>query len=46
MNDVYGVNVYRLNRANGESLLDALEQYGQLEKLYSLIMAELTYVEE
>ncbi|UHG93243.1 antA/AntB antirepressor family protein [Spirosoma oryzicola] len=46
MNDVYGVNVYRLNRAAGESLLDALEQYGQLEKLYSLIMAELTYVEE
>lgn len=46
MNEVYVINVYRLIRVGGESLLDALERYGHLDKLYSLIMAELTYVEE
>lgn len=44
--DVYGVNVYRLMRTGGESLIDALERYGHLDRVYSLIMAELTYVEE
>ena len=46
MHDVYGINVYRLVRGAGESLLDALERYGHLDRLYSLVMAELTYSEE
>lgn len=44
--DVYTINVYRLNRASGESILDAVERYGHLDKMYGLITAELTYVEE
>lgn len=46
MFDVYGVNVRRLIRTGSESLLDAVERYGYLEKLYSLIQAELSYTEE
>ena len=44
--DVYSINVYRLSRMGNESLLDAVERYGHLDRLYSLVMAELTYVEE
>lgn len=46
MNEVYRINVYRLSRANGASILDTIERYGHLDKVYGLIMAELTYVEE
>ncbi|MVM35243.1 hypothetical protein GO755_34800 [Spirosoma sp. HMF4905] len=46
LNEVWSVNVYRLIRLNGESLLDAIERYGYLDKMYGLIMAELKYVEE
>lgn len=46
MHDVYGVSVYRLLRQSGESLLDALERYGHLDKMYSLIMAELVFATE
>lgn len=28
--DVYGVNVHRLNRASGETILDTIERYGRL----------------
>lgn len=44
--DVYGINTYRLQRIGNESILDALERYGHLDRLYSLVMAELSYVEE
>ncbi|MVM35274.1 hypothetical protein GO755_34955 [Spirosoma sp. HMF4905] len=46
LNEVWSINVYRLIRLNGESLLDAIERYGHLDKMYGLIMAELKYVEE
>lgn len=42
---MYAVNVYRLKRYGKESYLDALERYGHLDRLYSLIMAELHYEE-
>ncbi|MBD2753756.1 antA/AntB antirepressor family protein [Spirosoma validum] len=44
--DVYSINVYRLTRAGTESMLDALERYGHLDKVYGLVMAELSYSEE
>ncbi|WP_020603273.1 antA/AntB antirepressor family protein [Spirosoma spitsbergense] len=43
---VYGIDVYRLMKGPEESILDAIERYGHLDRLYSLIMAELTYTEE
>ncbi|OJW78450.1 antA/AntB antirepressor family protein [Spirosoma sp. 48-14] len=46
MHDVYGVNVHRLQRKPGEYILDAIERYGHLDRLYSLIMAELNYNED
>ncbi|MBO0947242.1 antA/AntB antirepressor family protein [Fibrella forsythiae] len=42
---VYGLNVYMLTRRSGESLLDAVERYGYLDRLYALIMAELAYTD-
>ncbi|WP_165358820.1 Rha family transcriptional regulator [Spirosoma sordidisoli] len=39
--DVYGVNSYRLQRVGNESILDALERYGHLDRLYALLKAEL-----
>lgn len=44
--DVYSINVYRLTRIGAEGLLDALERYGHLDRMYSLVMAELTYSED
>jgi phage anti-repressor protein len=44
--EVYGISVYRLQRIGTESIVDAVERYGHLDKLYSLIMAELNYAEE
>ncbi|RYC70858.1 hypothetical protein EQG79_01520 [Spirosoma sordidisoli] len=38
---IYGIDVYQLFRGERESILDALEKYGHLERLYGLIMAEL-----
>lgn len=46
MYDVYGVSVYRLIRVGRENIVDAIERYGHLDRLYSLIQAELTYSEE
>jgi anti-repressor protein len=46
LHDVYGINVYRLIRTSGESLLDAIERYGHLDRIYALITSELHYVEE
>lgn len=46
LQQVYGVNVYRLQRLKGETLLDALERYGHMDRLYSLVCAELSYSEE
>ncbi|GAB3883440.1 Rha family transcriptional regulator [Spirosoma agri] len=43
--DVYGINVYKLPRASKESILDAIERHAHLDRLYSLITAELTYSE-
>ncbi|CCH02009.1 hypothetical protein FAES_4009 [Fibrella aestuarina BUZ 2] len=45
MQQVYGVNVWSLTRKPGESVLDALETYGQLDRLYALVQAELAYQE-
>ncbi|WP_020603258.1 Rha family transcriptional regulator [Spirosoma spitsbergense] len=44
--EVYGVNAHRLMRTSGESVIDSIERYGHLDKVYSLIMAELAYNEE
>lgn len=46
MMEVYGVNVYRLIRVGRESILDAIERYGHLDRLYSLVMAELSYSDD
>ncbi|QDK80817.1 hypothetical protein EXU85_20280 [Spirosoma sp. KCTC 42546] len=46
LNEVWSINVYRLIRLSGESMLDAIERYGHLDKIHGLIMAELKYVEE
>ncbi len=46
MQQVYGVDVRRLIRLSGESYLDAIERYGHLDRLYSLVAAELHYSEE
>ena len=43
--DVYGINVYRLQRGSHESFLDALERYNHLDRLYGLIAAELIAVD-
>lgn len=44
--EVYGISVYRLMRTGKESLLDAVEKYGHLDRLYSLIEAELVVVDQ
>lgn len=46
MAEVYGIHVRRLVKYPGASLLDTIERYGHLERLYSLIMAELSYSED
>ncbi|MVM30475.1 hypothetical protein GO755_10555 [Spirosoma sp. HMF4905] len=46
MYEVYSVSVYRLIRIGKESVLDAIERYGQLDHLYTLVMSELHYAEE
>ncbi|MCX6218338.1 antA/AntB antirepressor family protein [Spirosoma sp.] len=46
MQQVFGIDIRRLRRGSGESYLDAIERYGHLEKLYSLVVAELEYIEE
>ncbi|MVM34212.1 hypothetical protein GO755_29545 [Spirosoma sp. HMF4905] len=46
MFEVYSISVYRLVRMGTESLLDAVERYGHLDRLYSLVMAELHYNED
>lgn len=46
MYEVYAVNVYRLIRGGRESIVDAIERYGHLDRLYSLIQAELVFTEE
>lgn len=46
LQQVYGINAYRLVKQSGESILDALERYGHLDKVKALISAELAYVEE
>lgn len=44
--DVYGINAYRLQRGPGESMIDAVERYGHLDRLDNLIRAELAYRDE
>lgn len=44
--EVYGINTHRLVKGPRESLLDVLERYGHLDRLYSLIIAELAYTDE
>jgi phage anti-repressor protein len=44
--EVYRISVYRLQRIGTESIVDAIERYGHLNELYSLIMSELHYSEE
>lgn len=44
--DIYSINVHRLIRQEGESLLDAVERYGHLDQLYSLALAELIHTED
>lgn len=41
MFEVFAVSVQRLNRAHGESILDAIERYGKMKELYSLAVNEL-----
>ncbi|QMW06365.1 hypothetical protein [Spirosoma foliorum] len=43
---IWGVNVYTLPRNERESLIDAAERDGHLERIYSLISAELIFPEE
>jgi hypothetical protein len=43
---IYGIDAHRLQRIGSESMLDAIERYGHLDRLYTLIMAELTYSED
>ncbi len=43
--EVHSINVHRLQRTAGESMLDALERYGYLDRLYSLVRQELNYPE-
>jgi phage anti-repressor protein len=42
----FGIVIYETHRIGKESYLDAIERLGHLDKLYSLVMAELTYSEE
>jgi hypothetical protein len=44
--EVYGISIYRLVRIGAESMLGALERYGHMDRLYALVMSELTYSEE
>jgi anti-repressor protein len=46
LHELYCINVYRLLRKEGETILDALERYNHLDKVYGLIVAELTYSED
>lgn len=39
--EIYGLNVYQLQRRAGESLLDAVERYGHLDRLLAVVTAEL-----
>jgi len=41
----FGINPYKLKQGR-ENILDALERHGHLDRLYSLIRAELAYTEE
>ncbi|MBO0947274.1 antA/AntB antirepressor family protein [Fibrella forsythiae] len=45
MQSNWGINVYQYPRRNGESLIDLVERYGYLHKLYSVVMAEIDFVE-
>ncbi|MBO0947257.1 antA/AntB antirepressor family protein [Fibrella forsythiae] len=45
MQAVFGLNVYQLVRRNTESLIDAVERYGHLHRLYSVVKAEIDFVE-
>lgn len=42
---VWGLDVYKLDRLKGESVLEALERYGCLDRLYSVVMGELNVPE-
>jgi phage anti-repressor protein len=46
LGEVHRINAYRLIRTKGESLLDVLERYGYLDRVFSLVMAELTCSKE
>ncbi|CCH01952.1 hypothetical protein FAES_3949 [Fibrella aestuarina BUZ 2] len=41
MMPTYGIDVYHLHKQAGQSYLEAIEQYGLLEKLYSIAYATL-----
>lgn len=46
LQSVYGMNPYQLTRRPGESLIDAIERYGYLDRLFSLIVSELVIPDE
>ncbi|ARK09017.1 antA/AntB antirepressor family protein [Fibrella sp. ES10-3-2-2] len=43
MQSIFGLNVYNLSRRGNESMLDAIDRYGYLNRLYSVVMSELAY---
>jgi anti-repressor protein len=46
LNEIYRISAYKLSRGPNESLLDAVERHGYLNKIYGIIAAELIYQEE
>ena len=45
LQSVFGFDVYHLSRQSNESMLSVIERYGYLDRLYSLILSELAYIE-
>lgn len=45
LHHVYGFDVYQCPRGNGETWLDVIERYSQLDRLYTLTNAEEIYSE-
>lgn len=43
LNDLYRINVYQMIRNDGDTLIDALERYDHLDKVYRLVVNELIY---
>lgn len=45
LRQLYHVDVYGLRLLANETLVDAIERYGHIDRLYSLVCAELNYTE-